>query len=1358
MSTQPPDKILEKSAYLPLLESIEAYNQKSTLNEEDFQQYLNQYIDFLQLRDSGYPLLLRNGQSLSLGLQPLTAHLLPPIESIQERWLLVTFLTESSELQVQIIQWTITDQTSLIQSLADPAPVGIEPALARNGRFYSLNFIETNGQCLITLTFQEGILNVITNHQTGIISTAWTKKTIQAPVIERSSWGSMQEAIKIRRNPDGDWQDDSILDNEGNVLGQDTFKYGWIRGADSPQDDPDIVYMATNQANVICVDKTASAKFLWKSPPLEGKALDALIVQIPGQDGHAVLASTDNGMVYLLIPDHGEQFKEKYVQLAGPRIERCIGFGTEHILVLDSRNLLSPMQLTNPEQFWNQRDQATNKLTKYYFKDISQFPYHEADLNRLLLEYYLYGLADNTIDNNTLTLFEQLCNNLNNEIEAAINDNNQQELREIAELKHVLIRRFFQWLKRSTTHQQLKEALSEKDQALNLIWALVKPNHGLPDYVCLSLLRESAWLRRWAIKQAVLPDNTEFENRLTAWENDLQTLRKTFAAGLEAVRSLNTLNHYQLSSHCDHIEILDEEKGIIAVLEYTGDLLIFKINENQWQVIDTFSSDAGSRQNPAQLSFIHVLPNLGGRNFSKDNIHLITGSSRGGITLFAFNRLAQKLELIHRVECKAHLVCCLNIPGQKGVLLGGYCPEEKAVLYGWSYTHIRDKYAPRLLWSDSQNGSSTATNAISSIRQLRLSQNGQRLWAMDRETGCLYRWDISPGLFKGKKRFPQPQSVLRTTRHLYTLDYSSSQDLLVCGGVGGMAYAFDTKNGSCYWTVICSGNLSRVVFLPDYPVSDQTTGAWLLCGDDQSSLTVDQHGNVTGIIKKAGPICASAIYQNSNHLVLCTLGGRLMLIDYSSTKNNLSESNSLDNPISYPVRNRSLINSAELMGKLLNINRHDSHSNMAVLHKFSIYLQQHDIDVGLQNQFLDYWQNQSLERQILFLYWLRSSCLNNRLSANNKRSFVLTIIQTAWEDFKHALDIGLSCKLVSPLFDMLNNLKSTEQQAQDLLFTITETIWISQSDVKVTDSNNALAAIRWNQSIKCWKQATRNNNGNVDLNVLFNWSNLIARECNARNDKELRDSLSLLANQHLYNPPKDHAPSQWFLQFFTAEGTKPVETTLAFNTLLQPIDKPLSDQQLDALKLLLPDNSAWITWLEQLQGILVLLDAKRNNTPHIAWQEQESWQMLLDHLVSEGQRHFSVLNQQAMLALWWPQLVDCWERFIQEKRQELDQSVRQRRNLYLYITCEDRWHNNHSVTLELNLYNRFPEELRLENITVKQDNGTDIRAQDASQFPVTLPASNKNTVISVRLNTDKPDQLVCVCYCYNAACLEALNR
>ena len=54
---------------------------------------------------------------------------------------------------------------------------------------------------------------------------------------------------------------------------------------------------------------------------------------------------------------------------------------------------------------------------------------------------------------------------------------------------------------------------------------------------------------------------------------------------------------------------------------------------------------------------------------------------------------------------------------------------------------------------------------------------------------------------------PDPEIVHQTINKLHALDYSAAQNLLVCGGSGGMTAAFDDEGGDCRWVVNGSGDM-----------------------------------------------------------------------------------------------------------------------------------------------------------------------------------------------------------------------------------------------------------------------------------------------------------------------------------------------------------------------------------------------------------------------------------------------------------------------------------------------------------------------------------------------------------------------
>ncbi len=70
MQNEATDSILDRKPYESVLAKVSAYNQQHALTEQDYQQYLQDYIELLAQRDKGYPLLLRDGTNLVLESPP----------------------------------------------------------------------------------------------------------------------------------------------------------------------------------------------------------------------------------------------------------------------------------------------------------------------------------------------------------------------------------------------------------------------------------------------------------------------------------------------------------------------------------------------------------------------------------------------------------------------------------------------------------------------------------------------------------------------------------------------------------------------------------------------------------------------------------------------------------------------------------------------------------------------------------------------------------------------------------------------------------------------------------------------------------------------------------------------------------------------------------------------------------------------------------------------------------------------------------------------------------------------------------------------------------------------------------------
>ena len=91
------DLILHWPEYDALLTKIQFHLEQEhtgTMTADSWQAFLADYGKLLEMRDRGFPLLLREGDAFSFTIRPANIHLLPPLNDRSERWLLATLVQE----------------------------------------------------------------------------------------------------------------------------------------------------------------------------------------------------------------------------------------------------------------------------------------------------------------------------------------------------------------------------------------------------------------------------------------------------------------------------------------------------------------------------------------------------------------------------------------------------------------------------------------------------------------------------------------------------------------------------------------------------------------------------------------------------------------------------------------------------------------------------------------------------------------------------------------------------------------------------------------------------------------------------------------------------------------------------------------------------------------------------------------------------------------------------------------------------------------------------------------------------------------------------------------------------------------
>jgi len=1345
-----------------LLEKIQALNNAGSDSIQDKSEYLKTYHDILDMRKQAFPLLLREGEAHVFDTPPVNCYLLPPLEGIDERWLLVFFVSESNQSQVQIITWQCSDKhPANVKPLAGQDPVDITDCNKRlDSRPLEIECAKAGNSRMIHLIFPDGELDLIANTKAGILNIAWqdADKSTNTSLtwIERYSFGNMDPAVTINRTAKGEnWQDDSIADQQGKpLLSSDKYRLGRINGGDGFKHNRNWVYLASSRFRVYRLDKSGRQP-ITRSSRFTDAVLDVLAVTDSISNEHFLLVTVHNGAVYLLEDtqqatqtneEYQQSIKINHWQNTSCPIFRLIGQGDEHILSLDHRGRLIPLRLTDPKALNNANDVATRQLNELFKDELESFLQTPEDfltrkdflyLGEMLLEHCLLhwrpvtGIAELEAWQN----FSRWCSWLNNYYSTE-----STPATVIVQLHANLMIRLFHWMQKfcflPRDTEIIKFQYAEFKSAFTVINQLLSPKPEAPDTVWTFLLRKSDWVRFWA-EALGLFDFDEFNAAYRQWQHLLWQQRLRLAPGLYRTRPFHTLSSYRFCFQPSYIEVLDADKRIIAVLESNRSLSILQIQPEGKTCLELArlerSEKADSIPWQGQPGFIKKITSN-----SPQLIKLLVCTQRGELAMFNWDSAKKTNSLTKEREHSYDnfAIMCYAKPYPQHTdqhLLGGKTNDDRPCLYALPTT--TQLKSLQLLWRGEKRSKGC-------LRMLQFNDRHTRLWAINREAGQLICWEIQPNYDK-RLLLSEAKIWLKTVHPLHCLGYSAEHNLLICGGQGGLVYALNADTGTLRWIVNIAGNLRHLAYLPCKTDNGlwRLDGVWLLCSDDKSSSVVNQDGQVIGTLENTGIVSTLAILKQS--LLVGTLDGRLEEMDSNQPEDIPDYEASTELRATSPLH---CLTAPTVDRLMLFLQHNDSKETLVatmVLRHCLDYLQQPEATIPdeFSNAFFAYWAKQSLERKIVFLYGLRQVIYKGTL-AGPILAFIVVLAKRCWQDVAELKESSLLCKFISPLLDIIHELIECHHfhfpEANALLIEIKGCIWLHNPDDKcdencvqcrVLQKGTALLAIRLNRALKCWRDFS-----GTAAQRLFDWCNVIYLECLADNPAQLQDSLQYLFENNLYLFAKDD-PWQLWLEFIFAANDDRAEPPPPLSYLQLPRDCPFGEADLNNLQAVFRDNSAWRQWLSNLQTCLSALQFSRSTFPHEAWRERAGWRGLREHISTQGQETFTATKGQMLLALWWPHLESEWLNYIDEQLLGLEQQVQNNPDRYLLVDTQERWRDAKTVEVSLKISNRFPYPLNLLKLLWQ---GKDIQAQ---HLPKQISADEYPTELSVVLNADNDNVL-----------------
>lgn len=1374
------------NTYQKLQERIKEFNDTdiSTLDKYD---YLKTYHNILEMRKKSFPMLLQEGEAFVFDTPPINCYLLPPLKGVENvRWLLIFFVTESNQSQVQIMTWQCDKKATRLKPLAGQSPERIENCIQRlENRPSGIKCAKAGNTHIINLTFPEGVLDLTANTKIGILSNSWqaTEKIDNADLnwIERYSYGKMKTAIKIKRYETENWQDDVAFDKKGKVvISSKKPSLGRIHGADGFILNSNWVYMASNRFRVFRLDKSGKCP-LSSSERFSNKVLDILAITDKSDKKHFLLVTVHNGAMYLLQDEQSytqtneenqETIKIKYWQHTGCPIFRLLGQGDKHILSLDDKGRLTPLRLAiNINEFRNLYDNATSKLYNIFKTDIRLFLNETDDFltqdnlvsqGEVAFEYLLSQWKTSGIELSNPELWESfrvwfqwLDDYYGQKAEPNI---------EIVRLHSHIITRLFHWMQKFCflppgSKVKKPDEYKQVELALNTIYQLITPRKEAPDIIWTHLLRKSDWVRSWEKSLSLNSQFPKCKDIYANWQTRLWQQRLWIAKGLYRTRPFHTVSSYRFSSQPSYIEVIDEEEKLIAVLESNRSLRILKIppEGKEWKELVHLSRNVGSDSWQGQPTLLKQLPSN-----QPHIIRLLVGTHRGDLVVLKWNKKQSgKIEQEFRYNYKHFDIMSYATVNwhTKLHLLGGKTNDNLPCLYALPTATQLHSNSLKLLWSGEQSSKG-------SLRILTINKQRTLLWGINREAGELLCWNILPS-YNNKLLLSQPKIWLQVVHPLNRLGYSAEHNLLICGGQGGLVYALDAETGTLCWVVNISGNLRHLMYLPCKLEAERTPlkGIWLLSSDDKSSLVVNQFGQVVGTLENTGVVSTLAILKQT--LLIGTLDGRLVLMDSQQLLPDehyepLSEVGSFS-----PLQCQTVPSQSKLIKFLQCDQGKETLVSTMVLQHFLGFCKQTEENLSkeLLNAFFDNWEKQSLERKIVFLYTLRTIVCEGETLAQSSLEFIVNLIKRCWQDVEIINESSLLCKFLSPLFDISYKLIEVFQtlveegefssdqlltDTKELLSKMQACLWLPKIENQQNDpcqqydvlqKGMALVATRLNQALKCWR-STNTESENIkssDLRI-FNWCNLMYSECLANNLETFQTTIKYLFSNNLYLLEKDNA---WQLWIESLANGKKTEAPSPLNYLQSFKNSSFNDHNLNQLQSAFADNISWQQWVNSLQNCLKAVETSSQSKPHQAWSERASWRSLREHIGIQGAETFTVAKDQILLALWWQDLKKPWLNYIDKQLLILEQQVEKTPNQYLQVETQERWLDAKNAEVSLIIVNRFPYSLNLQQLHWQGKN-LNIQA-----LPIQLSAdeNRKNIKIYLRGTEDNflQDRLLLRC-------------
>jgi len=1431
-----PHEAVELPGLIPVTEHrkltgrIQSALERADANPELFKGALAAYLALRRLPTHASALVRLDGELLQLPRDPVSVYLLPAeATGDNPRWLLVQYGPDAGlPAALHIIGCHTAPNDGLrLTATAPPIEIPQSPAdfLQRARDIESQRAFD---RVLVCLTMRHGRLLVTAAPDRAIVDLRWEPMKGERTRWERTDRAGNPLVLgRTRPYEEDGWRDDRLVGaNDEPIELPPGLMPGHVYAADCDPHDPNRVFFGNSRARVHGID-LRDPSYRRDSPMLSATVRDLMVVKHPDdpQDRNCLrlLAFCNDGIAYLLdAPGDGGPLRVIHRQHQGAHLRQGVPVG-DTIVALDRSQRLLPLRLGQPDE----EDRLLDRFAEAAFVRLGlDSPAHDLwtdsarleparreGLATLALDRYLTHLGGASADHGAAPPFDpqsfrRLCDWLGTPY-AGTGD---QEAEARALLHGWLLVRLGHWI----GMLRAREAVPGSDlppavlrERLGPLFQLINPPADAPDFLWTRLFGGADLLETW-IERLAEPSRGTFKDAYRQWRRRLAELRGPLLSGPSGLHGASLLGSLRLGSRARHLRVVNAGERIITFIEYEYGLRLLRYPrtpDGDWERLDAIGHERDWHGLPRSLASGERLRAATGTAAPESLVFLVT--DRGELRLYSVTPAAPRLRLVWSKNIDMDVRCIsFGSDHRPALLLGGSNRAEHACILSLRLEPERGGYRATFepLWEDTERGGSLRMLAQIEVGDPndRLGEpDGVFLWAADRYRGILYRWRVTrqpprsgdrrvgrPAPAKGPSQLTEQRVILRDRKdlHSFARDRGGRSDLVLCGGLDALTFAFDKRDAAVRW-VICSGKrLTRSLFIPDRE-------QWLLCTDHEHALLVSESGQPQGTVFKVGPVSTARLLDGRGTLILGNQAGRLLILRFDERPAAPGQRVTLPSlprqreHLFYPLSSQTPIDPATLPQLLDAANgfraiRDDPLCTQAFLYAVWLAIE----SAGLSQAVAD--------RLYHLLQRLPNIILVPFISADNLRRFLLrapvpgaaeaflALMQRLWDGTAERHRDANLChqtRILLHVFgeDFLEARASAlrPQPNQTDSGALAErpgvTAWESVPDIKAPLFKRILdclwqdrtvcpdglwnmyrvAGLQLGQSARMWHWARERANDqrrataidgtrDKELPAAINlWLGLLWRLWGCPDTAVFRQRLRGLFD--LGVPLLPLPWDGWLRSLTEAAAATPTPTPAPFTWLElerpAPTLHPLSASVCDQIAAAFPGDAAWQRWLGQINQSLQTLRRMQSRTTRVVWEERAELLALGEHLKDSVPRQFSLETGHGLLVLWLPTIEPIWSPLLEGAIAALDQLV-PAEYLDFAVSDEQCWDNDRQLNLVLCVRNRYHSHFEV--LGIDWDGQPVVMEPPSFIVRADTKGRDQGVRFSCRLETSTPNRLV----------------